>query len=95
MTALSDYEIPYDENCPLDVRFVPLVNLLCRLCILTCCIFDSRVEHSVYALLRTRDMAISRYREFGIPVDWLLDTGVVGKVHLFLEFKEVDITKWQ
>lgn len=25
-------------------------------------------------------MAISRYREFGIPVDWLLDSGVVGKV---------------
>lgn len=39
-----------------------------------------RVEQSVYALLRTRDMAISRYREFGIPVDWLSDTGVVGKV---------------
>lgn len=39
-----------------------------------------RVEQSVYALLRTRDMAMSRYKEFGIPVDWLLDTGVVGKV---------------
>lgn len=42
--------------------------------------FSGRVEQSVYALLRTRDMAISRYREFGIPVDWLLDSGVVGKV---------------
>lgn len=41
-----------------------------------------RVEHSVYALLRTRDMAMSRYREFGIPVDWLSDSGVVGKVSL-------------
>ncbi|KDO70117.1 hypothetical protein CISIN_1g036026mg [Citrus sinensis] len=41
-----------------------------------------KVEQSVYALLRTRDMAISRYREFGIPVDWLLDTGVVGKIKL-------------
>ncbi|XAR65378.1 hypothetical protein NMG60_11009478 [Bertholletia excelsa] len=41
-----------------------------------------RVEQSVYALLRTRDMAISRYREFGIPVDWLLDSGVVGKIKL-------------
>lgn len=38
------------------------------------------MEQSVYALLRTRDMAISRYREFGIPVDWLQDSGVVGKV---------------
>jgi hypothetical protein len=43
-------------------------------------LYFGRVEQSVYALLRTRDMAISRYREFGIPVDWLLDSGVVGKV---------------
>ncbi|XP_073139894.1 protein CHUP1, chloroplastic [Henckelia pumila] len=41
-----------------------------------------KVEQSVYALLRTRDMATSRYKEFGIPVDWLLDTGVVGKIKL-------------
>ncbi|KAF5940239.1 hypothetical protein HYC85_021406 [Camellia sinensis] len=41
-----------------------------------------KVEQSVYALLRTRDMAISRYREFGIPVDWLLDSGIVGKIKL-------------
>lgn len=44
------------------------------------CHFVARVEQSVYALLRTRDMAISRCKEFGIPVDWLLDSGVVGKV---------------
>lgn len=41
-----------------------------------------KVEQSVYALLRTRDMAVSRYREFGIPTDWLSDTGVVGKIKL-------------
>ncbi|CAA7049828.1 unnamed protein product [Microthlaspi erraticum] len=41
-----------------------------------------KVEQSVYALLRTRDMAISRYKEFGIPVDWLSDSGVVGKIKL-------------
>ncbi|KAL4178954.1 hypothetical protein AMTRI_Chr13g117730 [Amborella trichopoda] len=41
-----------------------------------------KVEQSVYALLRTRDMATSRYREFGIPVDWLSDSGVVGKIKL-------------
>lgn len=42
-----------------------------------------RVEQSVYALLRTRDMAISRYREFGIPINWLQDSGVVGKVYKY------------
>ncbi|OEL18337.1 Protein CHUP1, chloroplastic [Dichanthelium oligosanthes] len=39
-----------------------------------------KVEQSVYALLRTRDMAVSRYKEYGIPVDWLSDSGVVGKL---------------
>lgn len=46
-----------------------------------------RVEQSVYALLRTRDMAVSRYKEFGIPVDWLSDSGVVGKVWFEAEKK--------
>ncbi|CAL0308006.1 unnamed protein product [Lupinus luteus] len=41
-----------------------------------------KVENSVYALLRTRDMAISRYKEFGIPGNWLSDSGVVGKIKL-------------
>lgn len=41
-----------------------------------------KVEQSVYALLRTRDMAMSRYREFGIPVNWLMDSGIVGKIKL-------------
>ncbi|KAL9317855.1 hypothetical protein ACSQ67_014372 [Phaseolus vulgaris] len=41
-----------------------------------------KVEQSIYALLRTRDMAISRYKEFEIPVTWLLDTGVMGKIKL-------------
>lgn len=49
-------------------------------------IVSYRVEHSVFALLRTRDMAISRYREFGIPIDWLLDSGLVGKVCLMEHF---------
>ncbi|KAK9676134.1 hypothetical protein RND81_11G056800 [Saponaria officinalis] len=41
-----------------------------------------KVEQSVYALLRTRDMAMSRYKDFGIPVNWLMDAGVVGKIKL-------------
>lgn len=38
------------------------------------------MEQSVHAVLRNREMAISQYEELGIPVDWLLDSGVVGKV---------------
>ena len=39
-----------------------------------------RVEQSVYGLLRTRDMAMARYKEYNIPVQWMLDSGIVGKV---------------
>ena len=39
-----------------------------------------RVEHNVYGLLRTRDMAMARYREYNIPAQWMLDSGIVGKV---------------
>ncbi|CAM0953645.1 unnamed protein product [Alopecurus aequalis] len=41
-----------------------------------------KVEQSVYALLRTRDMTSARYKEYGIPVDWLSDSGKVGKIKL-------------
>ncbi|KAF6986528.1 hypothetical protein CFC21_004275 [Triticum aestivum] len=41
-----------------------------------------KVEQSVYALLRTRDMTTARYKEYGIPVDWLSDSGKVGKIKL-------------
>uniref|UniRef100_A0A2P2JA90 Uncharacterized protein n=1 Tax=Rhizophora mucronata TaxID=61149 RepID=A0A2P2JA90_RHIMU len=59
-----------DPNIPCEAALNKMYKLL------------QKVENSVYALLRTRDMAISRYREFGIPVDWLLESGVVGKIKL-------------
>ncbi|RDX87601.1 Protein CHUP1, chloroplastic, partial [Mucuna pruriens] len=59
-----------DPNLPCEAALQKMYSLL------------EKVEQSVYALLRTRDMAISRYKEFGIPVSWLLDTGVVGKIKL-------------
>lgn len=59
-----------DTNLPYEDALKKMYKLL------------EKVEQSVYALLRTRDMAISRYREFGIPVDWLSDSGLVGKIKL-------------
>ncbi|XP_057831272.2 protein CHUP1, chloroplastic isoform X1 [Cryptomeria japonica] len=41
-----------------------------------------QVEKSVYGLLRTRDMVIARYKEFNIPTNWLLDSGLLGKIKL-------------
>lgn len=59
-----------DPNIPCEKALKKMYNML------------EKVEQSVYALLRTRDMAMSRYKEFGIPVNWLMDTGVVGKIKL-------------
>ncbi|KAJ6431913.1 hypothetical protein OIU84_019232 [Salix udensis] len=59
-----------DPNLPCEAALKKMYKLL------------EKVENSVYALLRTRDMAVSRYREFGIPTTWLLDSGVVGKIKL-------------
>lgn len=59
-----------DPNLPCEAALKKMYKLL------------EKVENSVYALLRTRDMAVSRYKEFGLPVDWLLDSGIVGKIKL-------------
>lgn len=67
-SQVSSYED--DPSIPCEKALKKMYSLL------------EKVEQSVYALLRTRDMAISRYREFGIPVNWLMDTGVVGKIKL-------------
>ncbi|MED6132772.1 hypothetical protein PIB30_021899 [Stylosanthes scabra] len=64
------YTFTDDPELPCETALQKMYSLL------------EKVEQSVYALLRTRDMAISRYREFGIPVNWLLDSGVVGKIKL-------------
>ncbi|KAH9556821.1 hypothetical protein CY35_07G050100 [Sphagnum magellanicum] len=41
-----------------------------------------KVELSVFGLLRTRDMEVARYKEFNIPIEWMLDSGLVGKIKL-------------
>jgi hypothetical protein len=38
------------------------------------------MEKSVYAMLRGRDLATTRNKEFSIPTQWMLDSGLVGKV---------------
>jgi hypothetical protein len=35
-------------------------------------------------------MAIARYKEFGIPTQWMLDSGVVGKV-LLISLRVVEL----
>ncbi|XP_040998015.1 protein CHUP1, chloroplastic-like [Juglans microcarpa x Juglans regia] len=83
--ALREAAFEYQDLMKLEKRvsaFVDDPKLPCEDALKKMYSLLEKVETSVYALLRTRDMAISRYREFGIPVDWLLDSGVVGKIKL-------------
>lgn len=83
--ALREAAFEYQDLMRLDNKvssFVDDPKLSCEAALKKMYSLLEKVEQSVYALLRTRDMAISRYREFGIPVDWLLDSGVVGKIKL-------------
>ncbi|KAJ7943221.1 Protein CHUP1, chloroplastic [Quillaja saponaria] len=83
--ALREAAFEYQDLMKLEKRvssFVDDPNLPCEAALKKMYSLLEKVEQSVYALLRTRDMAVSRYREFGIPVDWLQDSGVVGKIKL-------------
>lgn len=39
-----------------------------------------KLEQSVYNLLRKRETAITVYKEFDIPTDWMLDNGMISKI---------------
>ncbi|CDY13578.1 BnaA06g33450D [Brassica napus] len=81
--ALREAAFEYQDLMKLEKQvtsFVDDPNLPCEPALKKMYKLLEKVEQSVYALLRTRDMAVSRYKEFGIPVDWLSDSGVVGKV---------------
>lgn len=83
--ALREAAFEYQDLMKLENKvstFIDDPQLPCEAALKKMYSLLEKVEQSVYALLRTRDMAISRYREFGIPVNWLLDSGVVGKIKL-------------
>ncbi|KAK1566789.1 hypothetical protein Q3G72_004298 [Acer saccharum] len=83
--ALREAAFEYQDLMKLENQvstFVDDPNLPCESALKKMYKLLEKVEQSVYALLRTRDMAMSRYKEFGIPVNWLMDSGVVGKIKL-------------
>ncbi|TYJ30660.1 hypothetical protein E1A91_A06G145700v1 [Gossypium mustelinum] len=45
-----------------------------------------KLEHGVYNLSRMRESATSRYKGFQIPMDWMLETGIVCQLLLLLVF---------
>ncbi|XP_010262661.1 PREDICTED: protein CHUP1, chloroplastic-like isoform X2 [Nelumbo nucifera] len=83
--ALREAAFEYQDLMKLEKQvssFVDDPKLSCEAALKKMYSLLEKMEQSVYALIQTRDMAISRYKEFGIPVDWLLDSGAVGKVKL-------------
>eukprot|EP01018_Ginkgo_biloba_P000867 Gb_08786 [translate_table: standard] len=66
-----------DLRQPCDVALKKMLALL------------EKLEHSVYSLLRMRDAAMARYKEFQIPRDWMLDSGIVSKI----KFASVKLAK--
>ncbi|GMJ05714.1 hypothetical protein HRI_004240600 [Hibiscus trionum] len=83
--AIREAAFEYQDLVKLEKQvssFVDDPNLPCEAALKKMYKLLEKVEQSVYALLRTRDMAVSRYKEFGIPVNWLLDSGIVGKIKL-------------
>ncbi|XVE88181.1 hypothetical protein DITRI_Ditri19aG0048000 [Diplodiscus trichospermus] len=41
-----------------------------------------KLEHGVYNLSRMRESAANRYKGFQIPMDWMLETGIVSQMKL-------------
>lgn len=83
--ALREAAFEYQDLKKLEVEatsFEDDSRLPCELALKKMLSLLEKVESSVYALLRTRDMAIARYKEFGIPTQWMLDSGLVGKIKL-------------
>ncbi|KAJ6726404.1 PROTEIN CHUP1 CHLOROPLASTIC [Salix purpurea] len=83
--ALREAAFEYQDLMKLEKQVITYVddpNLPCEAALKRMYKLLEKVENSVYALLRTRDMAVSRYKELRIPTNWLLDSGVVGKIKL-------------
>ncbi|CAL5206186.1 unnamed protein product [Lathyrus oleraceus] len=59
-----------DPRLPCDIALKKMVAL------------SEKMERTVYALLRTRDSLMRNCKEFQIPVEWMLDNGIIGKIKL-------------
>lgn len=57
-----------DLHQPCDVALKKMTVLL------------EKLEQGVYNLLRKRETAITVYKEFDIPTDWMLDNGMISKI---------------
>lgn len=59
-----------DLRIPCDVALKKMVNL------------SEKMEHTIYNLLRTRESLMRNCKEYQIPVDWMLDNGIITKIKI-------------
>ena len=81
--ALSEAAFEYQDLQKLELEVASFVDdprLSCDKALHRMYSLFESVERSMYALIRTRDMVVARYKEFNIPIYWLLDSGRVGKI---------------
>ncbi|KAJ0946558.1 putative protein CHUP1 [Helianthus annuus] len=57
-------------------------HLPCDLALKKMVSISEKMERIVYSVLRTRDMLIRSCKEYHIPTDWLLDSGILNKIKL-------------
>ncbi|XP_042477470.1 protein CHUP1, chloroplastic-like [Macadamia integrifolia] len=72
---VSSYED--DPRLPCDIALKKMLTL------------SEKIERRVYNLLRTRDVLMRSCREFQIPTNWMLDTGIISKI----KFGSVNLAK--
>ncbi|KAI7727221.1 hypothetical protein M8C21_022516 [Ambrosia artemisiifolia] len=65
---ISNYKDNY--HIPCDLALKKMVSL------------SEKMERIVYNLLRTRDQLVRNCKEFHIPTDWMLDSGILNKIKL-------------
>ncbi|MCO5553242.1 hypothetical protein L7F22_006763 [Adiantum nelumboides] len=83
--ALREAAFEYQDLKKLEIEvssFEDDLRLSCELSLKRMLSLLEKVELSVFALLRSRDMAIARYKEYNVPTQWMLDSGLVGKIKL-------------
>ncbi|WOL16226.1 protein CHUP1, chloroplastic-like [Canna indica] len=57
-----------DPRLPCDIALKKMVAL------------SEKMERNIYNLLRTRDVMVRHCKEFQIPTDWMLDSGIISKI---------------
>ncbi|XP_022892487.1 protein CHUP1, chloroplastic-like [Olea europaea var. sylvestris] len=55
-------------------------RMLCDIALKKMVSLSERMERTVYNILRTRDSLMRHCKEFQIPTDWMLDTGILSKI---------------